>query len=146
MRGVSMNVSLNSICFFPSSLNWWLIISTKEVFSLVLVVSCSEEGSSKVPSRSPSLKEWGADFLLCYHKALHINLSRVNEWKKSTGLSHFCSYSVFKIGQLLKILHFTSAELWMVLSEREKGSIALWFPSLQLSTHSRLPHLLLRPG
>ena len=74
------------------------------------------------------------------------NLSRVNEWKISTGLSHFGSYSVFKIGQLLKILHFTWAKLWMILSDREKGSIALEFPSLLLNTHPRLPHLLLRHG
>ena len=142
MRGVSTNVSLNSTYFFPSSHNWWLLISTKEVFCLVPVVSCSEEGSSKVPARSPSLKEWGADFLLCYHKALHIIYQESMIEKKSTGLSHFGSYSVFKIGQLLKILHFTWAKLWMVLSDRERGSIALQFPSLLLNTHPRLPHFL----
>ena len=29
-------------------------------------------GEIKSSSRSPNLKEWGADFLLCYHKALHV--------------------------------------------------------------------------
>lgn len=133
--------------FFPSSQDRWWLISTKEVFCLVLIVSCSGEGISKVPSSLPKLKEWGTDPLLCYHKPCFTSFIRSQQMK-----IHGCSdlptlaHIVFlKLGNSAKNSTFHLSWI-MVPPDRAKGSIPLQFPPLLLITHPHLPHWLLRPG